>query len=285
MPSLKGIKTRINSVKNTSKITNAMKLVSAAKFARASQAVSSARPYSKAFEGLVQRLSNQAQTEHPFTAKSEEKNILVVMIATDRGLCGPLNGNLIKFINAKIRGWLGQGKKIEFFPLGRKSIEYCKKNGFAALGSYEKATTKPNIGFARKVGLAITEAFLAGKYDAVYLSFAQFKSAMSQEPQLVRLLPLSPSDSNETSGTVSIFEPAPEQMLENMLKKRLDIQLFQALLEATASEHGSRMTAMESATRNAKEVSKKLTVQYNRARQAAITKELIEITSGASALN
>jgi F-type H+-transporting ATPase subunit gamma len=287
MPSLKGIKNRINSVKNTAKITNAMKLVSAAKFSRASQAVSSARPYARAFEDLVTRLSSQTLVEHPFTAKSEESRILVVLIATDRGLCGPLNGNLLKFMNAKAQAWRSQGKTVEFFPLGRKAIEYTRKNRFTILSSLEKATDKPNIAFARKVGLAASENFLNGKYDAVYLCFAQFKSALAQEPQLTRLLPVAPAEdgSSAHSGGSTLFEPAPDQMLEALLKRRLDIQLFQALLEATASEHGSRMTAMESATRNAKEVSKKLTVQYNRARQAAITKELIEITSGASALN
>jgi F-type H+-transporting ATPase subunit gamma len=284
MPSLKGIKSRINSVKNTAKITNAMKLVSAAKFSRASGAVAAARPYSRAFEDLVQRMCSKANSDHKFLQQSEEKKILVVLIATDRGLCGPLNGNLLKFANAKIQSWKSESKSVEFFPLGRKAMEFCKKTRGAIFDSQEKATEKPNIIKARKIGQKLTEAFLSGRYDAVYLNFAQFQSALAQEPKMVRLLPIVP-EAQDSVNAEPIFEPSAAQMLEELLKKRLDIQVFQALLEATASEHGSRMTAMDSATRNAKEVSKKLTVQYNRARQAAITKELIEITSGASALN
>jgi F-type H+-transporting ATPase subunit gamma len=285
MPSLKGIKSRINSVKNTSKITNAMKLVSAAKFARASNAVNSARPYAMAFEELVMRAAVSASDDHPFLAERQVGNILLVIMSTDRGLCGGLNSNLFKAAFPKIEAWRKEGKNVQVMALGRKANDFCKKIKIAPLLVKDRITDKPNIVGAKEIAKTMAFEFLEHKVDEVYLVYPKFVSALAQEPQFQRVLPVLRPTHTTLEVVNTIFEPEAEKILVGLLERRINVQVFQALLETTASEHGSRMSAMDSATRNAKEVTKKLTVQYNRARQASITKELIEITSGASALN
>jgi F-type H+-transporting ATPase subunit gamma len=292
MPSLKDIRRRIGSVKNTQKITRAMKLVAAAKFARANIAVTASRPYGKAFDDMVGRLIAAAGDEanSPLLAEREEKKSLVVVMATDRGFCGGLNTNLFKstlnYVSAKRK----IAVEINVAPWGKRAKQFAKKNQFNQLLDREKVTDSPSYQKAKELADELTGLYLKGEFDRIYLSFVEFKSAMTQVPTVVQLLPVKKAeqqlsgDKTETMDANILVEPQAKELLPALLKRVIASQIFRAMLEATASEHGARMTAMDSATNNAKEVIRKLTIQYNRARQAAITKELIEITSGAEAL-
>ncbi len=287
MANLKDIKRRIGSVKSTQKITNAMKLVSAAKFARASNAAEAARPYAKALDRVVQKLLvGQAELESPLLRQSEEKRALVLMLGTDRGLCGGLNSNLAKAVNAFIKEKSKEGVKLSLYAGGRRSIAFGKKWKIPFLAQREKVLEGANIGMARELAAEVLNAFRDSNFDRVYMAFPYFKSALDQTPTIVQLLPIpmALSESESSIGPDLIVEPGVEELLDKLLERKLISTVFSALLSAVASEHGSRMTAMDSATNNAKEVIRKLTLQYNRARQAAITKELIEIISGAEAL-
>lgn len=288
MANLKDIKRRIGSVKSTQKITNAMKLVSAAKFARASHAAEAARPYAKALDRVVQKLlEGQTELQSPLLLQNEEKRALVLMLGTDRGLCGGLNSNLAKAVNAFVAEKAKKGVNCSLYAGGRRSIAFGKKWKISIFSQREKMLEKANVDLARELIAELVAQFREGKFDSVYLAFPYFKSALDQAPTIVQLLPVPVSVSEGGGGGVGpdlIVEPSLEHLLDKLLERKLVSTLFSALLSAVASEHGARMTAMDSATNNAKEVIRKLTLQYNRARQAAITKELIEIISGAEAL-
>lgn len=287
MPSLKDIKTRIHSVSNTAKITNAMKLVSAAKFARASHAVTAARPYSVAFDGMVNRLLATTNVESsPYLRQGEEKRSLIVIISTDRGLCGGLNSGLFKRVSKFLDEKHHAGVSVDLACWGRRAITFGNSRREAVIDRREKVIEKPNYQQSIQLGEELIQQFTSETYDRIFLAFPEFESALTQTPRINQLLPLN-ADSNMEQGehvADMIVEPSAEQLMEKLLNKRVLINLLQALFEAYASEHGARMTAMDAATRNAKEVNRKLKLQFNRARQAAITKELIEITSGAEAL-
>jgi len=290
MPNLKDIKRRIGSVRNTQKITHAMKLVSAAKFARANQAVIASRPYGAAFDKMVAQLVGIAgeKINSPLLRQSaEEKKILVVLIATDRGLCGALNSNLFKAVLRFVRQKTANGATVDIASWGRRAQGFSKKLGKKSRSDREKVLDKPTFDLAKSLGEDLIGSFTADGYDSVYLAYVEFKSALSQSPRVQQLLPIAGLEktSDQTNAVRDVIvEPSPELLLESLLKKQVANLIFRSFLEGSASEHGSRMTAMDSATKNAKEVVRKLTLQYNRGRQAAITKELIEITSGAEAL-
>ncbi len=291
MPSLKDIRRRIQSVKNTQKITRAMKLVAAAKFARANQAVVAARPYGTAFDAMVSRLVAAAgdELDSPLVTERPEQNVLVILLATDRGFCGGLNSNLFKatlpFIEAKRK----EGKKVDVAPWGKRSRLFITKfPNYKQVGIREKILDKPSYTQAQALAAEIAEKYEAGEYDRIYISYVEFRSAMSQTPRVKQLLPIPKPkgvDPKEASAaSLLITEPALKDMLPGLLRRSIASNLFRTMLEGAASEHGARMTAMDSATNNAKEVLRAKQIQYNRARQAAITKELIEITSGAQAV-
>lgn len=288
MASLKDIKTRIGIVKSTQKITNAMKLVSAAKFARASHAAEAARPYAKALDKIVSKLiAGKAGLESPLLRKSEEKKILILMLTPDRGLCGGLNSNMAKAVQAFIREKAAAGvAQVDLYAAGRRASLFGKKNNLAFKKQLEKVLDKASVDTARSLTKDVIEAFTSGEYDRVYVAYSYFKSALDQTPQIDQLLPV-PLNQNAGEGRSLdlIVEPKLDKILDKLLERNIVTSLFASLLSTLASEHGARMTAMDSATNNAREVIKKLTLQYNRARQAAITKELIEIISGAEALN
>lgn len=289
MPSLKDIRNRIRSVNNTAKITNAMKLVSAAKFSRASHAVSASRPYTVAFEGMVRDVLQAAQeVESPLLDSRPEKKALVLLLSTDRGLCGGLNTNLFKKVFAWKQAKTKEGVELEFLNLGRKGLSFTRIRSLKSIEVREKFLDKINFSLALKVAAEISTHYLNKKYDRIYLAYNEFQSALTQVPKVQQLLPVStegaPKDNTQKKPSVYTVEPSLHEVVLSLVNKRIALNLLQAMLEAAASEHGSRMTAMDSATRNAKQVNRKLTLQYNRARQAAITKELIEITSGAEAL-
>jgi F-type H+-transporting ATPase subunit gamma len=287
MPSLKDIKRRIVSVKNTQKITHAMKLVSAAKFARANHAVIGARPYGDGFEEMVEKVVAAAgQVPSRLTeVRGQHKRELLVLVATDRGLCGSLNSTLFKVANRYVKERAQDGVSFDVVAWGRRSGMFCRKVKWTMLVEKEKVTERPRYETAKTLAHDVVTTYLEGQYDAVQVAFVEFKSALSQVPVIKQLLPVVPtSQANQAAVPNIIVEPVAVKILEPLLQRLVISRLFRILLESAASEHGARMTAMDSATKNAKEVIRKLTLQYNRGRQAAITKELIEITSGADAL-
>ena len=288
MANLKDIKRRMVSVKNTQKITHAMKLVSASKFARANQAVIASRPYGSALDKMVAQIVSMVGDNHqtPLLRQSnEEKKILVVVISTDRGLCGGLNSNQFKHVIKFIRQKSGAGASVDLVSWGRRAMGFSKKIGIKSKSDREKVLDKPTYSKASEMAQGIIESFKKDSYDAVYLSYVEFKSALVVVPKVRQLLPVKGEVVAESGPQVNIVvEPSVELILESILKKQVASIVFRAFLEGSASEQGSRMTSMDSATKNAKEVVRKLSLQYNRGRQAAITKELIEITSGAEAL-
>jgi F-type H+-transporting ATPase subunit gamma len=287
MASLKDTKRRIVSVKNTQKITKAMKLVSAAKFARANQAVLRARPYAQAFEKLVAKITNSAKTENPLLEARPKKKTLVVVIATDRGLCGGLNSNLLKKATAFIRENQSQGASVELALWGKRSHSLGRLGQVVVKEKKEKVLEKINFASIKETAQSFCKLFESKTYDSISLVYPKFLNAMTQTPQCETLLPLPPPTEEKGAGDAGtfLFEPSVEELSEGLIRDLIATKIYGFLLEVLASEHAARMTAMDNATNNAKDVIKKLTLDYNRARQANITKELIEITSGAQALN
>ena len=292
MPSLKDIRRRISSIKNTQKITRAMKLVSAAKFARANSAVVAARPYAHAFDEMLKRLVEEIgeKASSPLMEIREEGRSLIAILSTDRGFCGSLNSNLFKTVSGFVQSKKAGDVEIDVVAWGKRARLFAQKSKLQVIESREKVLDKPSYDMVRQVALDLTEKFVSGQYDRIYVAFVEFKSALSQSPKVVQLLPLSRpnAEGNEGAtanlGTGILIEPSAQEMVDGLLKRAVASTLFRMFLEGAASEHGARMTAMDSATNNASEVLRKMNIQYARARQAAITKELIEITSGAQAL-
>lgn len=293
MPSLKDIRRRISSVKSTQKITRAMKLVSAAKFARANMAVVASRPYGKAFDAMVARLIKAAgdDVETSLLVQREEKKSLVVVLSTDRGFCGGLNSNLFKETNRFIAGKKKAGVDLQVQPWGKRAKLFSGKTGLKVQNAREKVLEKPVYAVAKELSAELIERFEKEGFDRVYVAFVEFQSALTQAPKVVQVLPVGkpePEKGDEKAAKEEqsevLVEPAVKEILENLLKRQVASVIFRAMLEGSASEHGARMTAMDSATNNANEVLRTMKIEYNRARQAAITKELIEITSGAQAL-
>ncbi|PLX78796.1 MAG: ATP synthase F1 subunit gamma [Desulfuromonas sp.] len=287
MPSLKDIKKRIGSVKNTQQITKAMKMVSAAKLRRAQDAVVAARPYA---DKMLDVLSNLALREesgvHPLLQERGKGKALVVLMTADRGLCGGFNTNISKKAERFVRENEEGFEDYDILIVGRKGNEYLKSRvGDKITKVHEHVTGNINFGLASLLGEEIIEPFVNETYDAVFLVYNSFQSAISQELTVSQLLPIVPKEiEGDGYSAEYIYEPSRGEVLEQILPKHINVQIFRALLESVASEHGARMTAMDSASKNASEMIGKLTLQYNRARQAAITKELMEIISGAESI-
>jgi F-type H+-transporting ATPase subunit gamma len=276
------IKRRISSVINTQKITRAMKLVAAAKFARAAQAVNAAKPYSKALQDVCSSVIGKAESRFSHS-RVESNTVLLVVIATDRGLCGGLNTNLFK----KIAQWQNQNHnhEVHAISIGRKAKQWLKLKGIKNVAHYERLLDRPSVDDARIICSELISKF--DEYSQIFLASNEFVNALTQTPKVELFLPFFVEESNTDvpeSSQEFLSEPGIAQMLDPLIERQLRTRIFQAFLDSAASEHGSRMTAMDSATNNASEVRKKLTLKYNRVRQAAITKELIEIISGAEAL-
>jgi F-type H+-transporting ATPase subunit gamma len=293
MPSLKSIKKRISSTKSTRQITKAMKMVSAAKLRRAQEAVVAARPFSNKLRQVIGSLARREdQTAHPLLAQRGQGKALVVLITSDRGLCGGFNGNVSKAVERHIRANPDGYEKLDLLLIGRKGNDYLKRRpGMTIFKVYENLLGTGQVTYAPAslIGQELVELFESEQYDAVFLAFNAFRSAISQEPQIVPLLPIV-AESGEGSAASEeyladyIYEPSVSEVLAQLLPKYVEVQIFRAFLESVASEHGARMSAMDSASKNATEMIGKLTLQYNRARQAAITKELMEIISGAESI-
>jgi F-type H+-transporting ATPase subunit gamma len=286
MPSLIDFRRRIRSVKNTQQITKAMKMVSAAKLRRAQDRVIAARPYSKMLREMLANVAaaagdSDAAAEHPLLAVRPEKKALIVVVTADRGLCGGFNGNLIKRAVAFLR----ENPQVEFsFDLvGRKGRDFFRKRYQNVCGEMVGIFMKaPTYNDALELSKRVMHQYASGEVDAVYLAVNEFKSVMAPNISVTKILPLEvPKDSGASDY---IYEQDPGELLGTLLPRYVEVQMYRALLESAAAEHASRMTAMDSASSNAADVIEKLTLHMNRVRQAAITKEIIEIVSGASAL-
>lgn len=289
MPSLKDTKRRIGSVKNTQKITRAMKLVSSAKYTRANLNFINAKPYYDAFEGLVQTvLSGSDLNSSLLEKRSKIKKTYLIVLAVDRGLCGPLNSGLFKHVQRFLEEH-SQDSEFSLELWGKRAIMFGASRKESITHRYEKVLEKPDYSFAQKAFMRVSDLFLKGELDQVFIAYPSFQSALSQPPVIKELLPLvgmlPQRESKKQQDNTLLCEPSSERMVDPLLSKFGMASLYQILLEASTAEHAARMAAMDSATSNADKVIKDLTLEYNRARQASITKELIEITSGAEALN
>ncbi len=287
MANLKEIKKRIGTVKNTRQITKAMKMVSAAKLRRAQDAVVAARPYADKMSNVLASLAMREDSEsHPLLLQREKKRALVVLMTADRGLCGGFNANISKTAERFIRKNEEDFEQVDLMIIGRKGNEYLKRrSGMNIVKVHENIMGSVSYSTAALLGQEIVNQYQEETYDVVYLAYNAFRSAISQEPTLTQVLPVVPRETvDEETATDYLYEPHRSKVLEQLLPKNVEVQIFRALLESVASEHGARMSAMDSASKNASEMIGRLTLQYNRARQAAITKELMEIISGAESV-
>jgi len=289
MASLKDIKKRIGTVKNTQQITKAMKMVSAAKLRRAQDAVTAARPYADKMADVLSSLALREDADsHVLLAERGKGKALVVLITGDRGLCGGFNANISKTAERFIREQ-GEGfESYELLSVCRKSNDYLKRRaGMEIAKVHENLVGTGQVSYptGALLGQEVIELYRSGDYDGVFLIYNAFQSAMTQVQTVTQLLPIVPKVVAE-GGQVTdyIYEPNATEVLNEILPKHIEVQIFRSLLESSASEHGARMTAMDSASKNASEMIGKLTLQYNRARQASITKELLEIISGAESI-
>jgi F-type H+-transporting ATPase subunit gamma len=287
MANLKSIKKRIVSVKNTRQITKAMKMVSAAKLRRAQENVVAARPYAKKLGEVLQRLAGSQEADgHPLLEKRDAEKALVILVTSDRGLCGGFNANISKAAERFIKERKADYTEISLLTVGRKGYEFLK-NRQTIRKNFSGVLSNLNYQTAAMLAQEVIQGYLAGDYDEVFLLFNAFRSVMTQDITLQQLLPIMPPEGGEGEGEVVqeyIYEPSKGELLSELLPKYIEVTMFKAMLESVASEHGARMTAMDSASKNATEMIGKLTLVYNRARQAAITTELMEIISGAESI-
>jgi len=291
MASLDDLKKRISSVKSTQKITKAMKMVAASKLRRAQENAEKGRPYSDKMNNIILNLSNSISDKENspklLTGTGEDKVHLCIVMTSDRGLCGGFNTNIIKKAKSYFQKILEEGKNLKIITVGSKGYDQLKriyKDNIIEKISF-KESKYANYFDADKVGKIIIDKFEKKEFDVCTIFYNQFKNVITQIPQEQQIIPLKASDSEGSSLQDNYeFEPEEDEILSYLLPKNISTQVFKAMLENSASEQGSRMSAMDNATRNAGEMVDKLTIQYNRSRQAAITKELIEIISGAESL-
>jgi len=277
-------------VKSSQQITRAMKFVAAARLRRAQEAALAARPYAKELARLLRSIMGRiVEPQHPLLEKREERNILAIVLSGERGLAGAFNTNILRKATEFFRA--NSGKKIVTIPVGKKGRDSLKKAGFEFAGEYVNVLARVEFKTAREIANLATRLYIDGKIDAVYIIFSEFKSVLAPNLALEKLLPIEKiededaKDEKERASDAQvdyIYEQPPEQILSKLLPKYIETQVLRAMLESSASEYAARMTAMESATKNAGDVIEALTLHMNKVRQAAITKEIIEIVSGAA---
>ena len=290
MASLDDLKKRIASVKSTQKITKAMKMVAAAKLRRAQESAEKGRPYSEKMNNVILNLSNGISDKENapklLSGTNSDKVHLCVVMTSDRGLCGGFNSNIIKKAKSFFSKILEEGKDLKIITVGSKGNDQLKRAYGEKIIENISFKESKNVSYfdADKVGKMVIEKFEAGDFDICTIFYNQFKNVITQIPQAQQIIPLNNEDDKNSSNESYEFEPDEDEILSNLLPKNISTQIFKAMLENSASEQGSRMSAMDNATRNAGEMVDKLTIEYNRSRQAAITKELIEIISGAESL-
>ena len=286
MANLKEIRNRISSVESTMQITSAMKMVSAAKLKKAQDAIIQLRPYANKLTEILVNLSASLDSAdgNDFSTERDVKNVLFVTITSNRGLCGGFNSNIIKSTNSLIKGEY-KNTNASIISVGKKSSEYFTKNGFNVISTHDDLYNEITFEGVAEIAETIMSSFVEEKYDKVILVYNQFKNAATQILMKENYLPVeTPEDETATVGDY-IFEPSKEKIVQELIPKSLKTQLFKAILDSHASEHGARMTAMHKATDNANDLKDDLTLFYNKARQAAITSEILEIVGGAEALN
>ncbi len=282
MPNLRDVKQRIRSVKNTEQMTKAMKLVSASKLRKAQRAIQTARPYAHKMRDVMNHLVARCHKDlHPLLDHREGNRVLLVVITADRGLCGGFNSNIVKMTQKLIME--NVDRDISLFIAGKKGLDFFQNRPYRIEDKYLGWTKDFEYLKAVEIGEMLAQLFIEKKTDRIYLVYNEFKSIIQQEVIREQLLPIVPEEVG-SDLTDYIFEPDEETILEDLLKRYMTTQIYRAFLESSASEHGARMTAMDAASRNAKEMIGELTLFYNRTRQAYITKELIEIVNGAEAL-
>ena len=288
MPTLLDFRRRIRSVKNTQQITRAMKFVAAARLRRAQEAALAARPYAKELARVLRStMARLDSPQHPLLARRPEERILVIVLSGERGLAGAFNSNILKraaeFLRSK------QGKKIVVIPIGKKGRDALRKAGMEFAGEYVNVLARVDLGIAREIANLVTELYSREAIDAVYTVFSEFKNVLAPVLVTEKLLPIEKiEESEETAGERAasqidyLYEQPETQILDRLLPRYVETQILRIMLESSAAEHAARMTAMEAATKNAGEVIDALTLHMNKVRQAAITKEIIEIVSGAA---
>ena len=286
MANLKEIRSRISSVGSTMQITSAMKMVSAAKLKRAQDSIVKMRPYANKLTELLENLSASLDSSDggAYSQSRKIKNILLVTITSNRGLCGGFNAYIIKKAKSLISNEYSNAN-ISILSIGKKSSEHFDKNGFNVISKHDSLFGELTFDNVAKVAEDIMEKFISGEFDKVVLVYNQFKNAATQIIMAENFLPVQAAKNKEAASGDYIFEPIKQDIVEQLIPKSLKTQLFKAILDSHAAEHGARMTAMHKATDNAGDLKKKLTLTYNKARQAAITGEILEIVGGAEALN
>jgi F-type H+-transporting ATPase subunit gamma len=290
MASLKEVRNRITSVNSTMQITKAMKMVAAAKLRRAQDRIIQMRPYAKKLNELIAQVSQGTEVgaSSPYTQVREVKNVLIVMVTSDRGLCGAFNTNVIKaavaFINENYPSQLEKGN-VSVLSLGKKGSEAFTRRGIKVDNEFTDIFQRLSFDTAKEAAEKVMTAFAEGTYDEVVLVYNEFKNVATQIIRTEKILPLVSEETEEkSSNTDYIFEPSEEEIILELIPKAIKLSVFKAVLDSNASEHGARMTAMDKATENGGELLKALKIEYNRSRQAAITKEILEIVGGAEAL-
>ena len=288
MANLRAIRKRISSVKSTQQITRAMKMVSAAKLRRAQDAIVAARPYARKLREVIQSVASRASEDtHPLLAPREGKKLALLVVTSDRGLCGSFNAGLTRMANRFINEQRQQYEKISLFVVGRKGRDFFRRREVPIRKEYLGVLGNVKRNHAQMMANDLVEGFLSGEFDEVQVVYNEFRSAISQVTRFLKLFPIAVEKSQEEAAGVGIdylYEPGKKEILASLLPKYVETLIFTVLLESVAGDHGARMTAMDSATNNSVDMIARLTLQMNRARQATITTELTEIVSGAEAL-
>ncbi len=294
MASLQEIKRKIGSVKNTQKITKAMKMVAAAKFKKAQERILAARPYAQKMGDVLKNLSAGVNPDsHPLLKRNQTGRVELIVVTADRGLCGGFNANILRRAQVFLREQKAAGVEAGVSVIGRKSRDFFKRRDIEPRREWVQIFDKLNYGHGSEIGRDVVEAYLSGELSEVYILYNEFKSVMSQEVRVQKILPVEPPENEESeaggsdtsgSGGSYLYEPDEAELLAHLLPKYVEVQAFRALMESAAGELGARMSAMDSATRNAGELIKKMTLVYNKTRQTQITKELMDIVGGAEAM-
>ena len=297
MPSLQAVRRKIDSVKKTQKITRAMKMVAAAKLKRTQDRILAARPYAHKMRDVIRELSRRVNREaHPLLKRRDGNRVVVAVVTSDRGLCGAFNANILRTASTSLRDFESRGAQVEVAVIGRKGRDFFRRRGWKVRREVVDIFDKLTFEHGMLMGgeLQAIPDYVAGRIDAVYVIYNEFKSAIQQRVVVERLLPIDwvvevadTKDLDQTSETMPgayLYEPSEEELLDELLHRNFHVQAYRILLESSAAEQGARMAAMDGATRNAGELIKKLTIYYNKTRQAAITKELMDIVGGAEAL-
>ena len=290
MASLKDMRVRIAATKATQKITKAMQMVAVSKLRRAQQAAEAARPYAERMGAVISNIASsvagQSGAPQLLAGTGSDRVHLLLVCTGERGLCGAFNSSIVRLARERAQALMGQGKEVKFFCVGRKGYDVLRRNYEKQIIDYVELRSVRQLGFknADEIGQKIVQRFAAGEFDVCTLFYSRFRSVIAQVPTALQIIPLMVEQDRAAPATSYEYEPAEDEILSTLLPRNISVQIFRALLENNASFYGAQMSAMDNATRNAGDMINRLTIQYNRSRQAAITTELVEIISGAEAL-